>query len=93
MICAIEVTNQFQFIFDFIGKVYTYLMSIEFTAFGFTFSLLGIIFSLIFASFLISFLKFGFEVGADTGIRYARQENKMKEHDKRVEQRGGSKWI
>lgn len=87
---AVDVTGQFQLIFNTINSIYKFLMSLEFTAFGFTFSYLGFLFSFIFLVILIKFLKFGFESGASSYISYKKKENA---HDKKVEQNGGSKWI
>ena len=76
IICSTDVTKQFQFIFDGINGIYNFLLGVEFTAFGFTFSLLGIFIAFMFLVIVIKFLKFGFEDGVSSVIHYHRKENK-----------------
>ena len=81
---AVDITNHLQMLFNFIYEVYKFLNSIEFTAFGFNFTLLGILLGLIFLIVLIKFLKFGFEEGTRAEISYRRAENRA---DKKAEGR------
>lgn len=81
---AVDITNHLQTLFNFIYEVYKFLNSIEFTAFGFNFSLLGILLGLIFLIFLVKFMKFGYEEGARAEISYRRAENRA---DKKAEGR------
>ena len=87
---AVDITSHLSSIFDFIYDVYNFLNSLEFTAFGFNFSLLGIFLALIILTALVKFMKFGFEEGASSSIKYRRAENRR---DKKIEEKGGSRWI
>lgn len=74
----VDITEHLTAIFNFIYSIYNFLNEIKFTAFEFEFTLLGIFLSLIFLVILIKFMKFGFEEGADSSIKYHRAENKEK---------------
>ena len=87
---VVDVTGPFSWIFNSIYGIYNFLSSIKFSAFGFTFSFLGLFLAFIFLVVVIKFLKFGFEEGSSSYIHNKRRENA---HDKKVEQNGGSKWI
>ena len=72
----IDLSSHIQFIFDFIYSIFSYLNSLTFTAFGFTFSYLGIFVAFNFLVLIIKFLKFGFQSSASESIRFSRNENK-----------------
>lgn len=74
-VLAVDITQHLQLLFDFVNKIYLFLNSLEISAFGFTFTLLGIFLSLSFLIVLVKFLKFGFEDGPSSSIKYSRVEN------------------
>ena len=76
----VDVTNVFDFVFDSIYNVYTFLNGISFTAFGFHFTLLGIFLSLIILVVLINIFRFGFTNEVGSNINFHRIENRKESY-------------
>jgi len=74
---AVDITNILKLLFSTIYNIYLFLNSIEFTAFGYNFTLLGIMIGLLFLIILIKFMRFGFETGLGDEIKSSRAENKL----------------
>lgn len=74
---VVDITNHLQVLFNTIYKIYIFLNSIEFVAFGFKFSLFGIMFAFVFLVVLIKALRFGFDVGISSDLKSSREENKI----------------
>ena len=84
MVLVVDVTKHLKVLFQFVYGIYNFLNSLEFTAFGFRFTLLGLLLGFIFLVVVIKFMKFGFETGVSAEIKYMRAENKK---DKKAEGR------
>ena len=75
LILETDITAPLQVLFDTISNIYNLLNCLEFTAFGFNFTFLGLFLAFIVLAAIIKFIKFGFEEGASSSLRYSRVEN------------------
>ena len=77
---AVDITEHLNLIFGFMNDVYACLDSIEFTAFGFHFTLFGILFGSVFLLVIVEFMRFGFLNGGRSELKYLREENKKSDY-------------
>lgn len=73
---AVDITEHLKVLFNVIYEVYKFLNSIEFIAFGYKFTLFGILFGFVFLVILIKALTFGFDTGVRDELKNMREENK-----------------